>query len=221
VFNSTATTTANTTRTTTKNLTTTTNLTETTLPIESPAANKSKKSCFPSSATVELRDGSVVRMDDLSIGDDVKVGPNTFSKVFMFTHRVSGIFTVFLEISTSSGASIALTGGHYIHADGALIPASKLRVGSAVRLGTGQVDHVLSVRTVHRTGLYNPQTLQGEVVVNGVLASTYTTAIEPELAHVVLLPFRSLFKSRHLATSLFESGGGFAASFLEYIPLLG
>jgi hypothetical protein len=159
-------------------------------------------------------------MDDLSIGDDVKVGPNTFSKVFMFTHRVSGISTAFLEISTASGASITLTGGHYIHADGALIPASMLRVGAAVVLGNGQVDHVVSAQTVHKTGLYNPQTLQGEIVVNGVLASTYTTAIEPELAHVVLLPFRRLFKSRNLATALFESGGGFAASVLDYISLL-
>jgi hypothetical protein len=167
---------------------------------------------------VELQNGSIVRIDELSVGDDVKVGPHTFSKVFMFTHRLSEVYASFIEISTLSGATIALTEGHYIHVDGSVVPAADVKIGSEVRLGSGQTDKVRSIRISRGKGLYNPQTLQGDIVVNDILASTYTTAMDPRLAHAVLLPFRSLFTALNLDVSALESGGGVASKLLDYIP---
>jgi hypothetical protein len=175
----------------------------------SPAANNdSGKKCFPSSATVELEDGAIVTMSKLSIGDMVKVGPNAFSKVFMFTHKMESGDNEFVKITTSSGASIALTSGHYIPVDGALVAASEVSIGSVLQLGNGASDKVVSIATVAGTGLYNPQTVQGDIVVDGVVASTYTTAVEPEFAHAILAPFRSLSNFLGVDFTFLESGGG-------------
>jgi Hint module len=137
----------------------------------------------------------------------------------MFTHRLSEVYAKFIEIKTLSGATISLSEGHYIHVDGSVVPAAQVKIGSEVRLGSGHTDKVRSVRTVGGKGLYNPQTLQGDIVVNGILASTYTTAMDPRLAHAALFPFRSMFSALNFEVSALESGGGVASALLDYIPL--
>lgn len=168
--------------------------------------------CFPADAYVELEHGGVVRMDALSIGDSLKVGPNTFSKVFMFTHKMSDVSVDFLLIRTVSGASLSLTHGHYIYANNALVAAGSVAVGDELMLGDGGRSTVTSVSHVPSRGLYNPQTLNGDIVVNGVLASTYTTAVDPGFAHFVLSPLRALSRFGLSYTGL-ESGGDRVASY--------
>jgi hypothetical protein len=205
--NATATISPNATETTAPNATTLPNTTE--LPNVTSSDNGSK--CFPSFASVELVDGSMITMDKLSIGDMVKVGANAFSKVFMFTHKMQTGTHQFVELSTSSGASIALTSGHYIPVDGSLLSAGEVAVGSLVQLGTGAVDTVVAIRSVSGTGLYNPQTIEGNVVVNGVVASTYTTAVAPRFAHAILAPFRTMSTVLGFDFTFLESGGGLFA----------
>ncbi len=53
---------------------------------------------------------------------------------------------------------------------------------------------VVAVSPEVATGLYNPQTLSGDIVVNGIRASTYTAAIAPSLAHVALWPVRMMYR---------------------------
>jgi hypothetical protein len=167
----------------------------------------SDSACFPADATVELEDGSLVRMDAVAIGDVVKVGAGGFSRVFMFTHRMAHSANTFVSLETASGASLSLTKGHYIFADGALVAASEVAVGSELTLGNGEVSAVVAVGSTNGEGLFNPQTVDGNIVVNGVLASTYTTAVEPSLAHAILAPFR-LFTNFGLQFTALESGGG-------------
>ena len=54
---------------------------------------------------------------------------------------------------------------------------------------------MLAVRSARKTGLYNPHTLHGDIVVDGVLTSTYTAAFSPTLAHVALAPLRALYRA--------------------------
>lgn len=170
--------------------------------------------CFPSDASVEIEHGGVVRMDALAIGDSVKVGPNQFSKVFIFTHKMADVSVDFVVIRTASGAALTLTNGHYIYANDALVAAGTVLVGDELMLGNGQRSSVTSVSHAAGRGLYNPQTLNGDIVVNGVVASTYTTSVNPGFAHVLLAPLRalSLFGLRY---SGFESGGG---DLIAYAP---
>jgi Hint module len=164
--------------------------------------------CFPGHETVELEDGSVVRMDAVAIGDMIKVGTGEYSRVFMFTHKMSDTIHEFVNVKTDSGASLSLTTGHYIYANGELVAASELSVGDELSLGNGAKTAVVSVGSVVSTGLFNPQTVNGNVVVNGIVASTYTTAVEPTFAHAILAPFRLLNLFGYDFTAL-ESGGGF------------
>lgn len=164
--------------------------------------------CFPATATVELEDASVVPMSALKIGDRVRTGPNSFSPVFMFTHKMPETSFAFVSLRTASGASISLTKGHYIFADGRLVAASEVAVGSTVTLASGARDTVVSIGSKAGKGLYNPQTVDGNIVVDGILTSTYTTAVEPALAHAILAPFRFLSRVTGFAFTALESGGG-------------
>lgn len=163
--------------------------------------------CFPAAATVELQSGAVVKMSDVSVGDMVKVGVNKFSRVFMFTHKMADTTNAFVELKTASGAELSLTSGHYLYINGALGAAKTVKNGDELRLGNGDVTTVVSVDSAQRAGLFNPQTVSGNIVVSGVLASTYTTAVEPTFAHAILSPFRML-ASLGLSFASLESGGG-------------
>ena len=44
----------------------------------------------------------------------------------------------------------------------------------------------MSVGREVATGLYNPHTMTGDIVVDGIQTSTYTAAIAPTLAHLAL-----------------------------------
>ena len=66
----------------------------------------------------------------------------------------------------------------------------------------GGVGRVTGVDVVERVGLYNPQTVAGDIFVDGVLASTYTTAVEPELAHALLTPLRAAFRAMGVGVSV-------------------
>lgn len=50
---------------------------------------------------------------------------------------------------------------------------------------------VNAVRTVVDIGLFNPHTDSGTIVVDGVVATTWTTAIDSMMAHALLTPIRS------------------------------
>lgn len=163
-------------------------------------------SCFPSDATVELMDGTSVKMSELSIGDQVKVGANKYSDVFMFTHKTEDSINRFVTLRTKSGALLSLSGGHFIYNDNTLVAAADVRVGSSVLLGSGEQDFVVSISTTTSSGLYNPQTVSGDIVVNNILTSTYTVSIEPRVAHILLAPLRLAYRILGFTTSTLEGG---------------
>lgn len=47
-------------------------------------------------------------------------------------------------------------------------------------------------------GLFNPQTSHGSLVVNRVLATTWTASVQPQFAHAALVPFRALAALFHV-----------------------
>lgn len=198
---------------TTTNVPTTT--TDSTTPSTSPDNGETRvestaRTCFPAAATVQLESGEHVRMDELQIGNVVHVGYGQYSPVFMFTHRDAKYRNPheYIRIQTASGHVLIATAGHYIYvdADDSLRAARDVREGDAIVLGTGTVSQVVAVQRggqYDSFGLYNPHTLHGDIVVDGVLSSTYTTAVQPSVAHVLLAPLRSVFSyAKRTATVL-------------------
>jgi hypothetical protein len=155
-------------------------------------------------------------MKDLKIGDMVLVAPGTYSPVFMFTHKIANKVSEFVRIMTTDGYSISLSRSHYLYINGALQPAGSARVGNTVLLSCGRRTAVERVEYVVGTGFYNPQTLHGDIVVSGIIASTYTLAVEPATAHALLVPLRSLFMVLGASTSAFEHGADSLLNFLSY-----
>lgn len=162
--------------------------------------------CFPSTATVELQSGLTKRMSEVSIGDVVAVGNGIYSPVFMFTHKTASYYGEFMRFMLENGRQITLTESHYIYLSGVLRPAGSVRVGDTVQLADGSVSRVNGVSIVMDSGLYNPQTAHGDILVNGVRASTFTTAVQPGFAQAALSPLRMVFSNLGISTGLFNSG---------------
>lgn len=151
--------------------------------------------CFPASSLVELDSGLSKRMDRLSVGDNVRVGPSEYSPVFMFTHKLSDdVDRQFWNIQVESGHSITATTGHYIFVNGALKTAESIEHGDILTLASGKASAVTEIKAVEMKGLYNPQTEDGRIVVDGISASTYTRAVDPTAAHGLLAPLRFLYR---------------------------
>ncbi|PXF40816.1 Desert hedgehog protein A [Gracilariopsis chorda] len=147
--------------------------------------------CFPSDATVEMIDGSSKRMDELVIGDEIRVG-DQFSPVFLFTHNQKETLRSFVQIETESHRKLALTAGHMLYANGILKAAMHVKTDDHLRVVDG-TDRVVRVSKVVKKGLFNPQTMHGDIVVNGLVTSTYTTAVDAYMAHTVLAPLRAMW----------------------------
>lgn len=167
--------------------------------------------CFPASASVQMKDGTTKKMADISIGDIVEVAyqsPTTttattmsysYSAVLGFSHRVHDVtYTRFVTIIANDGSSVTLTPGHFTYAP-TLKRAREVRPGD--RLPDNNKNHgekrvVTEVLyDVQDTGLFNPHTESGTIVVNGLVQSCYTESVEILKAHSLLVPFRALWKA--------------------------
>ena len=182
-------------------------------PSESPEEDDGS-ACFPADATVEVEGGLVKRMDEIKIGDNVKVGSGEYSPVYMFSHKTSDRRYSFVKVTTCCGTTLSLTKGHYLYVNGQLAAAKSIRVGDSVMTETG-VATITDVSTVNGVGLYNPQTITGDIMVNGIKASTYTTAVESKAAHCMLAPVRAVFNIFGLTTTVLENG---ADSLAKIVP---
>lgn len=170
--------------------------------------------CFPGSATVELEDGRVKRMQDLVVGDRVLASVGVYSHVFGFTHKLprSQNSSEFVRLCIGENNShLLLTSNHYIYLNGELQTSSSAQIGDILSLGDGRFAAVTSVGREMDFGLYNPQTLHGDIVVNGIVASTYTRAIDARIAHTALAAVRAAFSWFGAYTTSFEGGSEMTA----------
>jgi hypothetical protein len=143
-------------------------------------ASCSQPTCFPAVARVELQSGEFVEMKDLKVGQSVRVSESNFSPVFAFTHRDSDVRASFLRIATAE-RSITLTKGHLIMVNNnVLAPAENVRIGDLLTLSDGRQSAVISITPTRATGLYNPQTIEGTIVV--VRVSNFNSMLPTRLS---------------------------------------
>eukprot|EP00177_Eucheuma_denticulatum_P005620 GFKZ01010228.1.p1 GENE.GFKZ01010228.1~~GFKZ01010228.1.p1 ORF type:complete len:469 (-),score=44.65 GFKZ01010228.1:79-1485(-) len=153
------------------------------------------RKCFPANEKVRRGDGELVRMDELRVGDVVMDGTGGASEVYFFSHRDSKVYSEFVSVFISGSRSVTLSEGHYIYTPRGAVAAGKLKVGEEVMVegnGTGVVERI--EWTLGR-GLFNPHTINGGIVVGGVVASVYTDAVDARVAHGLLAPIRAVFWS--------------------------
>jgi len=157
-----------------------------------------ESACFPASATVDAGDRGAVRMADLRVGDAVaSAAPGGApTDVFLFTHADAAAVHAFVVLTTRGGRRpLVVSPGHYVFlAGGRTVAARTVRVGDALVLAaTGAAAPVTGVGRVTARGLYNPQTLSGDLAVDGYAVSTWTTAVAPAVASAALAPVRAVY----------------------------
>lgn len=165
------------------------------MPFEGEADDGS--ACFPGEAEVVLESGEVRRMEQLEIGDRVRSGEGgVVSDVMVFTHRERKGWYRFVRLELEGGQVLEVSRGHYVYVGKqGMKKAGAVAAGEVLAVDGGRGGRVMRVASVVRRGLFNPQTVDGMVMVNGVRVSTYTTAVEPRLAHGALLaPVRFLYR---------------------------
>jgi len=179
-------------------------------------SGSSGSTCFPANATVQLENGATKRMDALTVGDKVlAAAPSEFSDVYMFSHKLSAVRAEFVRISTAGGRTVMLTGNHYLYVNGKLAVASVVKTGDELKTAAGEADKVVSVSNVWAEGLYNPHTMHGDLVVDGIQTSTYTADIDPTLAHAALWPVRLMHSmGRDVVGDTFAEGSELIAALL-------
>jgi len=175
-------------------------------------ANDDARSCFPASATVELADGTRVAVGSgrLTVGATVRSSPGRTSDVYAWSHYTRGGVHPFVAITTTptDGACVAggnatraatrppllASPGHYVYIGGRLTAADAVAVGDVLIGGDGRPLTVTAVDRVVAAGLFNPHTLDGRLVVDGVAVSCYTRAVEPAVAAALLAPARWVYR---------------------------
>jgi len=168
--------------------------------------SSSSKKCFPASAKVQLENGVVTTMNKLAIGDKVLVAPNLYSDIYMFSHQYDSTVNEFYTIRTNSSV-ISLTGEHYLYANSNLVIAQEVKEGDVLIDENGIASVVQSIIRETKKGLYNPHTLHGDIVVDGIITSTYTQAVKPSVAHALLAPVRMLYNAGiEITGNAFENG---------------
>jgi hypothetical protein len=152
--------------------------------------------CFPGSSTVQLENGAEKTMAELQVGDKVLVANGEYAEVFMFTHVEKTSRAEFVEITTDAGAVLSISAGHLVHvgAEKALRAAGTVVAGDTVHLADGSEAAVTGVAKAIKAGIFAPQTMTGEIVVDGVLASCFTDYSSVAIQSAMLAPVRAMYE---------------------------
>jgi hypothetical protein len=178
-------------------------------------------SCFPATAMVRLEDGSQKAMRDVRLGDRIMVaradGSLGYEEVYLNTHKDSVSSTPYVELVLASGRSLTLSPRHFIPvaagptstwAEHVAKGANEIAVGDIVwsRADEGRMvpDPVAAVRTTVAVGAYNPLTMNGTIVVDGVVASAHSdwfldgivsADAQTEVYQAILAPVRVAYRA--------------------------
>lgn len=162
---------------------------------------------------MKLSDGSVRRMNELAVGDEVVSGNGQLTKVYGFSHALEDTYNLFVKLHTANGTLVA-TDSHHVYTTNGVLAAGKVTAGDSLVLADGSPAMVFRVSWEALRGLYNPHTLDGRVVVDGFQVTTFTAAVETCAARALLAPFRTLFVSgmqKEVLLRVLQRGGLFRA----------
>jgi ABC-type phosphate transport system substrate-binding protein len=132
--------------------------------------------CFPGKVKVDVFGKGPVPLRDVKIGDMIKTSGGIFEPVYSFAHYDRENYLRTVEIHTEGFKDPFLSSeAHLVLINGKMKAAAAVVVGDKLTLENGQSAIVTSVKLALYQGAYAPFTFSGTVVVNGHVASTYST----------------------------------------------
>ena len=138
--------------------------------------------CFSGASTVDVEGKGIVQIQDVQVGDRVLTSGSQYETVYSFGHYNTEDGGEYLQIHTDdTKRPLELSDNHMVFVEGGrCIPASLLKRGDRVVLGSGDTALIRRINSVKRQGMYAPFTLSGTIVVDGVLASSFVAFQDSE-----------------------------------------
>jgi len=188
--------------------------------------------CFSPVTTVEVEGKGPTRMDALQIGDSVLTASGEFSKVYSFAHNSPDTVAEFVQIQAQGMIEpLEISSDHMIFVNQTVLPAKYVQAGDYLVAQDGKQVPVHTVDRVVRKGIYGPWTVSGDLMVNGVAASSYVflDAVEPLLSpgvqhkvyHMAVGPYRLWCSAKGCEDETYNEAGmsKFAATMLPLVGL--
>jgi len=134
--------------------------------------------CLSPDATALVETKGKVSMKDVTVGDKVMTASGEYKTVFTISHSHPDRLTSFVRVQTEMGENpLELTPLHMVFLQGETTPkpAKDVKIGDVVQTLYHGPQKVTNITVVTRNGFYNPVTMDGTIVVDGVIASTYAS----------------------------------------------
>jgi len=137
-----------------------------------------------------------------------------FDEMWCPAHDDADVVAEYVKIVTASGMSLHLSHGHYLpvkHASQSEVQndrADTVAVHDSVYVVKGDVQEletVVSVDVVEKQGVFHPMTLEGMIVVDGVVASVYAESAFEALFGKATLPAHWFVALSHLWSAPFRA----------------
>lgn len=172
--------------------------------------------CFPSEAIIETPEGKKP-IYALEIGD-FALSHEGFSEVYLLGHADNESVIEYLRLTTDNGTSIRLSKEHFIESNGRYVYAKDVRKGDRLAYG----ERVIGIEKEKAKGLWNPFTIAGTIVVDGVLASCHSDwflealpkwmrpsgAAIPAIYQTAMIPAREIYKRNRAWVKRFTKSFG-------------
>jgi hypothetical protein len=136
--------------------------------------------CFSGANQVDVLGKGIVPMNSLKIGDYVYAGKNKYSRVYSFSHLDVNAEVDYLQIYTEGlDEPLEISEEHmvFLHPHHQALRASDVKVGDMLYGGQGTLV-VTNVQWIKRRGAYAPVTESGDILVSGILASSYVSLLD-------------------------------------------
>jgi len=148
--------------------------------------------CFSPEATAVVYGKGKVKMQNLSVGDSVLVAPGVYDEVYTIDHHSTTALVDFVVLHTENSKEkpLEITARHMVYTSGkeSPIPAGSITTSDYIATIDGPAK-VQKISVVTRRGLVNPLTSTGRIVVDGILASTYSSFSESD-SDIELLSYK-------------------------------
>jgi len=156
--------------------------------------------CFSNNMKAHVEGKDSVEMQHLNLGDRVLVANGTYESIYSFGHTSRDTLSDFLRLRTQSSV-LELSKDHMVYAidKPVPIPADQVKVGDILKVlfdgwnDSSSDDHgiVKKVTLLSRAGLFSSLTASGTIVVNNIVASTFT-AISEDVEYTPILKVKGV-----------------------------
>ena len=161
-------------------------------------------------------------MSQLRVGDQILVvkpdGSLDYSEVILFLDRDEEQRRLFNTIVTESGARVTVTPSHLIFgsennrtlllSEGYATFAKNIEIGDHLYVshnGKIVLERVVDVLSSSEQGSFAPLTREGNLIVNGIVASCYALLDDQTLAHLAFMPVRFITSVEQTVSKALDS----------------